>query len=224
MIAGSVEELCIQTFLGFYKLNYLSGLKTGKEPLSCPFDKKRDGIIFSEGAAVFILEDLDTALARSADIYAEVLGIGSNFDPFRLDKYNPKGTGIIQAIESALIHANLKSPDIDCIYAHANSTIDADIVEANAIKKIFGNSTPVAAIKSMIGESYSAGGGLALASALGSIKNDFIPPTINLNEKDPSCDLGNIPNIALNNKVDNVMINSFGPNGANSVLIIGRYK
>lgn len=226
MITGAVEEMCIQTFLGFYKLGYLSGLNNN-EPVSCPFDKRREGIIFSEGSAVFILEELDSALERKAHIYAEVLGMGSNFDPFRLDKFNPKGTGIIGAMESALENANLKPKEIDCIFANANSTNDADLVETKAIKEVFGDLAgriPVTAIKSMVGEAFSASGGMALAAAMASLEKDFIPPTINLKEKDPLYDLDYIANTSRKQKVDKAMINCFGPNGANSVLVIGKYN
>lgn len=225
MIVGAVEEMCIQTFLGFYKLGYLAGLNDN-EPISCPFDKRREGIIFSEGSAVFILEEQEAALERKAHIYAEVLGIGSNFTPFRLDKFNPDGIGMSLAMESALEEAGLKPDDIDCIFANANSTQDADLVETKAIKKVFGELAPripVSAIKSMVGESFSASGGLALAAALGSLEKDFIPPTINLREKDRGCDLDYVPNRARSQRVNRVMINSFGPNGSSSVLIIGRF-
>ena len=227
IIVGAVEEMCFQTFFGFYRLGYLSGLNNDNEPLSCPFDKRRDGIIFSEGSAVFILEDLKKAKERKANIYAEVLGIGSNFDPFRLDKFNPKGTGIIEAMKLALANASLKPDDISCIFANANSTQDADSVETKAIKETFGakaSKIPITAIKSMIGESFSASGALSLAAALGSIVKDFIPPTVNLKEKDTICDLDYVPNKARTQKLDKVMINSFGPNGANSVLVIGKYR
>ena len=227
VLAGSVEEMCIQTFLGFYKLGYLSGVSNNNEPLSCPFDNRRDGIVFGEAASVFILESIDAALKRGADIYAEVLGVGSNFDPFRLDKYNPEGTGMSEAINLALNNADIKPNEIDCIFATANSTKDADSVETKAIKRVFGDiagTVPITAVKSMVGETFSAGGGLAIAAALGSIKRDFIPPTINLIQKDPCCDLDYVPNTAREKKVNKAMVNSFGPNGANSVLIIGRYR
>jgi 3-oxoacyl-[acyl-carrier-protein] synthase II len=227
IMVGAVEEMCFQTFFGFHRLGYLSGLNNDKEPLSCPFDKRRDGIIFSEGSAVFILEDLKKAEERNANIYAEVLGIGSNFDPFRLDKFNPKGTGIIEAMNLALTNASLKPDDISCIFANANSTQDADAVETKAIKETFGTQAskiPITAIKSMIGESFSSSGALSLAAALGSITKDFIPPTVNLKEKDPMCDLNYVSDKARTQKLDKIMVNSFGPNGANSVLIIGKYK
>ena len=225
MITGAVEEMCVQTFLGFYKLGCLAGLNN-IEPRSCPFDKKREGIIFSEGSAVFVLEELGLALKRKAHIYAEVLSTSSNFDPFRLDKFNPKGSGMVEAMKSALENANLKPNEIDCIFANANSTRDADFVETKAIKKVFGNfvkSLPITAIKSIIGESYSAAGALATAAAVGSLERDFIPPTINLREKDKECNLDCVPNSVIRQKVSKIMINTFSPNGANSVLIIGKY-
>jgi len=227
VIVGAVEEMCFQTFFGFYRLGYLSGLSDNSEPLSRPFDKRRDGIIFSEGSAVFILEDSKKAEERNANIYAEVLGVGSNFDPFRLDKFNPNGTGIIEAMKLALTKANLKPDDISCIFANANSTQDADIVETKAIKEVFGTQAskiPITAIKSMIGESFSSSGSLSLAAALGSIAKDFIPPTVNLEEKDSLCDLDYVSNTARTQKLGKIMVDSFGPNGANSVLIIGKYE
>jgi len=225
MIVGSVEEMCIQTFLGFYQLGYLSGLSNDSEPLSCPFDRRRNGIIFSEGASVLILEDVDSALERNANIYAEILGIGSNFDPFRLHKFNPKGTGIIESMKLALVNANLKPDDIDCIFANANSTQDADFIETKAIKEVFKEKAyeiPITAIKSMLGETFSASGGLAAVAGIGSILNATIPPTVNLVEKDPKCDLNYVCNTAKKQEVNKVMINSFSPNGANTVLIIGK--
>jgi len=226
MIVGAVEEMCVQTFLGFYKLKYLAGLNN-IEPKSCPFDKEREGIIFSEGCAVFVLEELELALKRKAHIYAEILGIGSNFDPFRSDKFNPKGTGIIEAMRSALENAYLQPDEIDSIFANANSTLDADLIEANAIKEVFGSfakKISITAIKSIIGESYSSAGALAVAAAIGSLEKDFIPPTINLKKKDKGCNLDGVANSVSKRKVNKIMINTFSPNGANSVLIIGKYN
>jgi len=226
MLVGAVEEMCIQTFLGFYNLNYLSGLNNNHAPISRPFDKKRDGIIFAEGAVVLILENLSSALERRAKIYAEVLGIGSGFEPFNLHKFNPKGTSLVKVMNSALDNAHLRFKNIDCIFANANSSIDADTVETNAIKKVFGGkekSPPITAIKSMLGETFSAAGGLAVAAALGSMQNNFIPSTINLEETDAQCDLDYVPNISRRIEINKVMINSFGPNGAGTSLVIAKW-
>ncbi|MDD5259265.1 MAG: beta-ketoacyl-[acyl-carrier-protein] synthase family protein [bacterium] len=215
MIVGAVEEMCIETFLGFHKLRYLSGLD-GKEPISCPFDQRRNGIIYSEGASVIIIEELDTARERRAPIYAEILGMGSNFG---------KGGG--EAMTLALKDATLGMQNIDCIFASANSTKFLDSTETKAIKEVFNSrakNIPVSAIKSMLGETLSAAGGLATVAALGSLQKDFIPPTINFLEGDPEDDLDYVPNKARGSKVNSAMINAFSPSGASTVLIVGRYQ
>ena len=125
-------------------------------PLSCPFYKKRSGVVISEGATIVIIEELGCALKRNAKIYGEILSVSSNFDPHRFYKYNPSGGGMADAMTSALINANINPESIDCIFANANSTKDADLIESNSIKKAFkGHSSKVfvTAIKSMTGES-----------------------------------------------------------------------
>jgi 3-oxoacyl-[acyl-carrier-protein] synthase II len=225
IVVGAVESLSPQIFLGFYKLNYLSGLNNGSIPVSCPFDKRRDGIVVSEGSVVTILEDFESARQRKAKTYAEILGTGSSFDTAKFYNYNPKGKGMKEAMELALKDANLEPKDIDCIFANANSTKDGDLIEANAIKEVFkeyASKIPVTAVKSILGETYSASGGMSLAAALGTFNQDFIPPTINLKEKDPACDIGGIVNKTKIKQLSRIMINTFAPNGANTVLIIGR--
>lgn len=227
IVVGAVEEMCEQEFLGYYKLNYLSGLEDNTESTSCPFDKRRNGIIFSEGAGVVILEDLEEALKKKSAIYAEILSVASTFEPYRLHKYSPKGKGMAEAMRLALERANIKPEDIDYICANANSTQDADLIETQAIKEVFGDyakKIPVSSIKSMIGETYSASGSLATIASIGAINQGFVPPTTNYKQKDPRLDLDYVPNRARKIKVDTVMINSFGQNGANSVLIIRRYE
>lgn len=226
VLVGSVEEMCFQTFLGFYNLGYLSGLQNGTEPISRPFDKYRDGIVFSEGATVVVLEASDAALDRNATIYAEILSIESNFDPEGFHKYNKKATGIIEAMESAIRKARLKPKEIDCIFANANSTQDGDMIETKAIKQVFGEHAekiPITAIKSMVGESFSASGGLAVVGALGTLQEGIIPATINYKTKDNFCDLNYILKQTAK-KIQNIMINSFDPNGANTVLILSQFK
>ncbi|MBU1727192.1 MAG: beta-ketoacyl-[acyl-carrier-protein] synthase family protein [Candidatus Omnitrophica bacterium] len=225
VITGTVEVLSPQIFLGFYKLNYLAGLKAGKQLLSCPFDKKRNGIVLSEGSAVVLVEDKNLAKERKAKVYAEVLGTGSSFDPFKSYKYDPRGKGMARAMILALRDAGLEPKDIDCIFANANSTPEADLIETKAIKEVFkdyAHKIPVTAIKSIIGETYSASGGMALVAAIGSLANDFIPGTMNLENKDSECDLDYVPNKSRDKKISKVMINTFSPNGENSVIIIGR--
>lgn len=226
VLVGSVEDLSIQAFLGFYKLKYLSGLN-GNKPLSCPFDKRRDGIIFSESATVFILEEINSSIERKAKKEAEILGIGSCFDPVKYFKFNPKGDGMIVAMRLALEDAHLTPKDIDCIFANANSTKDADKIETSAIKNVFGdrvNNLPITSIKSMVGETFSDSGGLSLAAAIEALDNDVIPPTINYQIKDSDCDLDYVTNKPRKAKLNKIMVNTFGPNGANTVAIIGKIK
>jgi 3-oxoacyl-[acyl-carrier-protein] synthase II len=227
ILVGAVEDLSIQTFLGFYKLRYLAGLKEDGEVLSCPFDKRRNGIIFSEGAVVLILQDKGTAEKARKHIYGEVLGIGSYFDSAKFYRYNPKGEGMKKAMKLALEDAELGGDEINCIFANANSTKDADLIETQGIKEVFGKyayKIPVTAIKSMLGESFSASGGLAIAAALGALEKGIIPPTMNYRDKDSNCDLDYVPNKARKAQPSKIMINTFGPNGANTTLIIGKYN
>ena len=224
VIVGSVEEMCEQVFLALYKLNWLSGIDNGK-PISCPFDKKRDGIVFSEGATAIILEEAEYAKQRGADNYGEVLGVGTSFDPYRSVKYNPKGTGMKEAMRLALQEASLKPEDIDYICANSNSTKDADLIETVAIKEIFGKHAykiPVTSIKSMIGETFSASGGMATIASIGAIAKGFIPPTINYKEKDKECDLNYAPNKASKGKINKAMINAFDFYGNCTVIIVGK--
>ena len=228
VFAGGVEELCEETFLGFYKLDYLSGID-GSEPLSCPFDARRNGIILSEGAAIIVLEDEAYALNRGANILAAVRGYGNAFDPSADSTYKHAGKGLENAINIALKDASLSpSPeDVDYISASANSTRGLDRMETAVIKEVFGryaSDIPVSSIKSMVGESFSASGALSLASAVGVIQNGFIPPTISYSGKDPECDLDYVPNKARQKEVNTVLITSSDPYGQNTAVVLGRYK
>ncbi|MFH1094313.1 MAG: beta-ketoacyl synthase N-terminal-like domain-containing protein, partial [Candidatus Omnitrophota bacterium] len=225
VLVGSVEDLSQQTFMGLYKLDYLSGLH-GSEPCSCPFDKKRDGIVFAEGATVFIVQDAKDVKDKSK-IYAQISGIGSAFDPARFYRYNPKGAGMKRAMKIALQEAGLKPEDINCIFANANSTRGADAIEALAIKDIFGEHAgkiSVTAVKSMTGETYSNSGTLAVAAALGAIEKGEISPVINYKNKDKNCELNLVLDKSKKQKVAHAMINTFGPNGQNTSVIISRFN
>ena len=226
ILVGCVEEMCLQTYLGFYKLGFLSGSKNGNPSLSCPFDKRRDGIIFSEGGCMFMLEDLETAKARGAKIYAEVKSVGIGFDCFKIHKYNPRGDGIKYAMRQALSDAETQTNNIDCIIANANSSMLADKIETEAIKEVFGEDaakTPISGIKSIIGESYSVSAGFSMIAALASLNKGFIPATMHYKEPDPNCDLDYVPNEIRRSEVNNVMINAFGPAGSAASSIISKY-
>ena len=225
ILVGGVEELCLQTYLGFYKLNFLSGSKNGGPEISCPFDKRRNGIVFGEGASMVLIEDLESAKKRGARIYAEIRSIGYAFDPFRLNKYNKRGPGIRKAMKEALTEADLEAEDIDYISANANSTREADQIESEAVKEVFGDhahKVPISSIKSMIGETFSACGAMQLAAGVGSLERQFIPPTINYKEKDENCDLDYVANKSRKKSLKDVMISCFGPSGTNNCVVLSK--
>lgn len=213
-------------FFGFHNLECLSGVN-GSEPICCPFDKRRNGIILSEGAVVLILEDETHALDRGAEILAVIMGYGNSFDPSADRSFNHTGNGLKNAISIALKEASLNPGDIDYISACANSTKGLDRMETKVIKGVFGEQVlniPVSSIKSMVGESFSASGALSLAAAVGAIKKGFIPPTVNHIEKDPECDLDYVPNIPRQKNINTALATSVDPYGQNSAIILGRYK
>ena len=224
VLAGGVEELCEETFLGFHNLGYLSGVN-GSEPVCCPFDAKRNGIILSEGAAVLVLEDSEHAVRRDANILARILGYGNSFDPEADRNFNHEGNGLRRAITLSLEDASLNPEDINYIVASANSTKGLDKMETGIIKKVFGEhafNIPVSSIKSMVGESYSASGALSLAAAVGALKKRLAPPTVNYKEKDPECDLDYVPNTAREKDIKNALVISSDPYGQNTAVVIGK--
>jgi 3-oxoacyl-[acyl-carrier-protein] synthase II len=225
VLVGGVEELCLQTYLGFYKLSFLSGSKGDGLEVDCPFDKRRNGIVFGEGSAMVLIEDLESAKARGAKIYAEIRSIGYAFDPFRVNKYNRRGPGIRKALAEALSQAELSPKDINYISANANSTKEADLIETEAIKDVFGETSakiPVSAIKSQVGETFSASGAMQMAAGVGSLEKQFIPATLNYKEKDAECDLDYVPNSSRNAKLSNVLLSCFGPSGVSNCVILSK--
>ncbi len=226
VLAGGVEELCEETFLAFHTLGYLSG-SDGSEPLCCPFDVRRNGTILSEGAAVLVLENEEHARSRGAEIFAVIKGYGNSFDPSADRDFNQAGKGLKNAITLALKDACLSPEDIDYIAASANSTKGLDRLETDVIKEVFGklaSTVPVSAIKSMVGESFSASGALALSAASCAIQKGFIPPTVNYKERDPECDLDYVPNHAREGCVNNILVISADPYGQNTAIVLSRYE
>jgi len=227
VLAGGVEELCEQTYKGFHKIGHLAGSRGSKSEVNCPFDKRRNGIVIGEGAAILILEDLEHAQARKAKIYAEILGYGTSFDAESRNIYNPKAEGAAEAMQFALDDSGLRPEDIDYISASANSTLDCDVMETRAVKKVFGEhaqNIPMSSIKSMIGESFSASGAMNTAASLGVIEKSFLPPTINYEKPDSRCDIDCVPNKTRKKYINRILINSFSPTGNNSSLIIAKRK
>src|SRR4030066_1309392 len=185
VLVGAVESISPANYTGFYRLGFLAGIKG--EELSCPFDKRRNGIILGEGAAVIVIEDEEYAKRRKANIYAEVKGTGNCFDPYKMGKYNPEVNGLRESMKKAVRDSGLRITDIDYISASANSVREQDRLEPKAIKDVLGRvayNIPVSSIKSMIGDPFSAGGLLQIAASVGSMVNGFIPPTINYRVKD----------------------------------------
>lgn len=224
VLAGGVEELCLQTFLGFHKIGHLAGSRPGKPEIDCPFDKRRNGIVLGEGACILILEEMEHARRRSAPIYAEVLGYGTSFDPKSRNIYSPKADGATRAIELALEDAVIGPGDIDYVSATGNSTLDCDAMETTAINRVFGaraKRIPVSSIKSMIGDTFSAGGAMNVAASIGALQEGFVPPTMNYEVKDRRCDLDYVPNKSRSAKLNKILVDSFTPTGVNSSLVVG---
>ncbi|MDD5595399.1 MAG: beta-ketoacyl-[acyl-carrier-protein] synthase family protein [Candidatus Omnitrophica bacterium] len=227
VLSGGVEELCLQTFLGFYKSGCLAGTDGVHPEICSPFDQRRNGVILGEGSGIFLLEDLQSAKERKAKIYAEVKGFGTGFTAHSINKYDSSAKGLCRAMQLALDQSRLNPEDIDYICAAANSTQDADLIETKAVKKVFGSHAPeipLSAPKSMLGECFSASGSFGLAAALGAIEKQNIPPTINYQQKDPLCDLDYVVNQPRSKKIENVLINAFGPSGCNSSLVVSEFK
>ncbi len=227
MLAGGTHTM-IHPF-GVTGFNLLTALSTrNDEPAraSRPFERDRDGFVLGEGAGMMVLEDLDLARARGAQIYGELVGYGSTADAFRITDTHPEGRGAISCMRMALADAGLGVGDIDYINAHGTSTTVNDKVESLAIKQVFGDRAykiPVSSTKSMMGHLIAAAGATELIFCLLAIRDNVLPPTINYETPDPDCDLDYIPNTAREKRCDVALSNSFGFGGQNIALICKRF-
>jgi beta-ketoacyl-acyl-carrier-protein synthase II len=228
VIAGGVEGL-IQYFAlaGFASMRALpTSYNDDPTKASRPFDAKREGFVFSEGAASLTLESLDHALEREAHIYAEVGGYATSSDGFHMAAPDPTARGPILTMNKALEDAHIEPSAVDYINAHGTSTPANDAVETKAIKAVFGEGAydiPISSTKSMIGHALGASGAIeAIACAL-SIDNDMIHPTINYEYPDPDCDLDYVPNEARKLRISTALSNSFGLGAQNACLVLQRY-
>ncbi|MDI3546488.1 MAG: 3-oxoacyl-[acyl-carrier-protein] synthase [Halanaerobiales bacterium] len=225
MIAGGTEASIAQSALaGFSSMKALSTRNDEPAKASRPFDAERDGFVIGEGSGIIILEELEFARKRGAEIYAEVLGYGSSGDAYHITQPAPEGEGAARAMAMALKKAGLKPEELDYINAHGTSTPLNDKFETIAIKNVFGDHAyklMVSSTKSMTGHLLGAAGGVeAIISAL-TIKNKVIPPTINYEYPDPDCDLDYVPNEAREvATLKTVMTNSFGFGGQNACLVL----
>jgi 3-oxoacyl-[acyl-carrier-protein] synthase II len=225
MVTGGTEAgLTPMGIAGFARMGALSTRNESPEQASRPFDKDRDGFVLSEGAGVLVLEEYEFAKARGATILAEVMGYGLSSDATHLTAPDPAGTGAAYAMASALRDAGLDPSDIDYINAHGTSTPLGDIAESNAIRTVFGSHADalvVSSTKSQIGHLLGASGGVESAFCVNAILNDTAPPTINLDNPDPACDLDYAANKPRSMKIRRAMKNSFGFGGHNACLIFG---
>lgn len=227
MITGGTEAVLTPLALGgFASMRSLSTRNEEPEKASRPFDRERDGFIMSEGGGIIILEELDHALERGADIYAEIIGYGMSSDAYHFTAPDPEGIGASLCMDAALKDAGLDPADIDYINAHGTSTKLNDISETKGIKSIFGEyafRVPISSTKSMTGHLLGGAGVVEAIYSILTIKNGLIPPTINYEFPDPECDLDYVPNRARKARARTVLSNSFGFGGTNSSLIFREY-
>ncbi len=194
---------------------------------SRPFDADREGFVFSEGAAVLIVEELSHALQRDAHIYAEVAGYASSADGYHVAAPDPEAAGPARAMRWALHNASLSPQEIDYINAHGTSTELNDYTETRAIKEVFSEHAyqiPISSTKSMLGHAMGASGALEALVCTLSIQNNLIHPTINYETPDPDCDLDYVPNYMRQTRVETALSNSFGLGGQNACLVLKKYK
>jgi 3-oxoacyl-[acyl-carrier-protein] synthase II len=226
MVAGGAEAAINDIGIaGFCAARAMSNRNDDPHGASRPFDRDRDGFVMGEGSAVMVLEDRDFALARGAKIYGEILGYGLSADAFHVTNPHPEGRGATKAMMMAMDRAGVTPDQIDYINAHGTSTMAGDLHEVKAIKKAFGDDAYKVAIsstKSMIGHTLGAAGALEALFCLLAMRDGKIPPTINLENPDPECDLDFVPNVARDAKVDITLSNSFGFGGHNVSLIFGK--
>ena len=228
MIGGGTHSM-IHPFgvTGFNRLTALSTANDDPPKASRPFDAQRGGFVLGEGAGMVILETLDHAKARGAKILAEVVGYGSTADAFRITDQHPEGEGAVGAMRAALADARLAAKDIHYINAHGTGTRENDGNETTAIKSVLGEtakSCPVSSIKSMMGHLIAAAGAVELITCVLAIRDNVLPPTMNLHHSDPECDLDYVPNKARPARVDTALSNSFGFGGQNDSIIIRRFS
>ena len=225
MISGGTHSM-IHPF-GVTGFNLLTALSTrNDEPTkaSRPFDRLRDGFVLGEGAAMVVLEDLENAKRRGAQIYGEILGYGSTADAYRITDIHPEGRGAIGCMRMAIDDAGISAEQINYVNAHGTSTTVNDKVETRACREVFGekaDKVPVSSTKSMMGHLIAAAGVTEMIVCLMAIRDNVLPPTINYENPDPDCDLDYVPNEAREADVTYALNNSFGFGGQNISLVVG---
>lgn len=228
MFSGASEApITPITFGAFDVVNVLSVHNDFPEKSSRPFDAKRNGFVISEACGILILEELEHALSRGADIYAEVVGFGTTCNAYHMTDLPSDGVPMEKCIKLALEDAGIKPHDIDYVNAHGSSTRQNDVFETSAYKSVFGDyayKVPISSLKSMIGHPLAAANAVELVMSCMIFKNNILPPTINQEFPDPQCDLDYIPNKAREKKVNYILKTSSGFSGIHSSLVLKRWK
>lgn len=228
MICGGAESaITPMSVAGFASMKALSTNNANPKGASRPFDLNRDGFVIGEGAGILILEELEFAKKRGANILAEIVGYGMTGDAFHQTSPDETGSGAIRVMNKAIKDAGITPDQIGYINAHGTSTYFNDRGETKAIKEVFGEHAKqlaVSSTKSMTGHALGAAGGIEAVISVLAMVNEKLPPTINYETPDPECDLDYVPNVAREAKVDYVLSNSFGFGGTNASLVFKRYQ
>lgn len=226
VVAGGADSAITPVmFEGLTNMGVLSRRNDEPGRASRPFDAERDGFVFGEGAVVVVLESAEHARARGVRPYAEVRGGALTSDAFHVAKPEPSGDYAAGAIEQALARGEVTPADVDYVCAHGTSTTLNDVTETRAIKRVFGSAaeeTPISSPKSMVGHLIGAAGALSVMVCALAIRDGVVPPTINLENADPECDLDYVPNHARDHDVDVTLANAFGFGGQNCVAVLGK--
>ena len=227
MICGGTEATITPMGVGgFASMKALSTRNDDPAHASRPFDSQRDGFVVGEGAGILTLESLEHAQKRGADILAEIVGYGMSGDAFHITQPAENGDGAFRVMRAAIKDAHLKPEDISYVNAHGTSTPLGDVIETRALKRVFGErakDVPISSTKSMTGHLLGGAGGLEAGISVLALRDQILPPTINLETPDPECDLDYIPNVARKAHVEYALSNSFGFGGTNAALIFKRW-
>ena len=224
MIAGGAHTMIHPLGVtGFNRLTALSTRNDTPQQASRPFDATRDGFVLGEGAGMLIIETFDHAAARGAEALAEIVGFGSSADAYRITDIHPDGRGAIASMQQAMQDAGITPGDVDYISAHGTGTKENDSIETRAVKAVFGDhakTVPMSSVKSMMGHLIAAAGAVELITCVLALRDQKIPPTMNLQSPDPLCALDYVPNHCREVRVDVALSNSFGFGGQNDTLVI----
>lgn len=228
IIAGGAESVINEFGIaGFVASGAFSSRNDDPKGASRPFDKDRDGFVVSEGAGILVLENYERAINRGAKIYSEIIGFGNSSDALHITSPDPEGIGAAKAVKIALKMAKILPDEVDYINAHGTATRKNDPMETNAIKLVFKDyayKVGISSTKSMLGHSFAATGAQEIIISSLAIRDNIIPPTINLNNQDPECDLDYTPNIARKRNIDVVVSNSFGFGGQNAAIVLKKFE